>query len=111
MLKWNQDHHLRWKLTNKNPIICQIYYIDHFTEEEKHSDNCSGSDSNKNESICSKDDMFNEGSHEEIDENVSQQEVSSRLKQKEIWEKLRFYYDAIISTTEVIRKNITTKYE
>ena len=50
--------------------------------------------------------MVGEGSENEIDENESQQEVSPRLKQKEIREKLRSYYDAGISAAEVIRKDI-----
>ena len=50
--------------------------------------------------------MVSEGSEGEIDENESQQEVSPRLKQKEIREKLRSYYDAGISAAEVITKDI-----
>ena len=50
--------------------------------------------------------MASEGLENEIDGNESQQEVSQRLKQKEIWEKLRSYYDAGISAAEVIRKDI-----
>ena len=76
--------------------IIQTFHLDHLTEEEKKSDNYEGSDSNKNESFCSED---------EIHENESQQEVSPRLKQKEIREKQRSYYDAEISA-EVITKDI-----
>ena len=47
--------------------------------------------------------MISEGSDYE---NESQLEVSPRLKQKEIREKLRIYYDAGISA-EVITKNIS----
>ena len=50
--------------------------------------------------------MVSEGSEDEIDENESQQEVSPRLKQKEIRAKLRSYYDAGISAAEVITKDI-----
>ena len=50
--------------------------------------------------------MVSEDSEDVIDENESQQEVSSRLKQKEIREKLRSYYDAGISAAVVIRKDI-----
>ena len=50
--------------------------------------------------------MVSEGSEDVIDENESQQEVSPRLKQKEIREKLRSYYDAGISAAVVIRKDI-----
>ena len=85
--------------------IIQTFHLDHLTEEEKKSDNYEGSDSNKNESFCSEDDMISEGSKDEIDENESQQEVSPRLKQKEIREKQRSYNDAGISA-EVITKDI-----
>ena len=50
--------------------------------------------------------MVSEGSEDEINENESQQEVSPRLKQREIREKLRSYYDAGISASEVIKKDI-----
>ena len=50
--------------------------------------------------------MVSEGSEDEINENESHQEVSPRLKQKEIREKLRSYYDAGISAAEVITKDI-----
>ena len=49
--------------------------------------------------------MISEGSEDQIDENQSQQEVSPRLKQKEIKEKQRSYYDAGVSA-EVITKDI-----
>ena len=49
--------------------------------------------------------MVSEDSKDEIDVNESQQEVSPKLKQKEIKVKLRSYYDAWISA-EVIRKDI-----
>ena len=49
--------------------------------------------------------MVSDGSEDEIDENQSQQKVSLRLKQKEITEKQRSYYDAGISA-EVITKDI-----
>ena len=55
--------------------ISQTFHIDHLTEEEKKSDSYEGSDSNKNESSCSEDDMVSEGSEDEINENESQQEV------------------------------------
>ena len=84
----------------------QTFHIDLLTEEEKKSDSYEGSDFNINESFCSEDDMISEGSKDEINENESQQEVSPRLKQKEIREKLRSYYDAGISAAEVIRKDI-----
>ena len=74
----------------------QTFHIDRITEEEK-KENYEGSDSNKNESFCSEAVMASEGSEDEIDENESQQEVSPRLKQKEIRVKLRSYYDAGIS--------------
>ena len=51
--------------------------------------------------------MISEGSDDEIDENWSEQEVSSRLKHKEFREKLRNYYDVGISTGEVGRKDIS----
>ena len=38
--------------------------------------------------------MISEGSDDEINENESQQEVSLRLKQKELRQKLRSYYNA-----------------
>ena len=47
--------------------------------------------------------MISEGSDYE---NESQQKASPRLKQKEIREQLRIYYDAGISAAEVITKNI-----
>ena len=50
--------------------------------------------------------MIREDSEDEIDENENQLEVSSRLKHREIWEKLRGYYDAAKSAAEVIRKDI-----
>ena len=50
-------------------------------------DNYQGSDSYKNEFLSSEDDMISEGSEDHINENESQQEVSPRLKQKEITEK------------------------
>ena len=50
--------------------------------------------------------MVSEGSEDEIDKNESQQEVSPRLMQKKIREKLRSYYDAGISAAEVITKDI-----
>ena len=50
--------------------------------------------------------MVSEGSEDEINENEGKQEVSPRLKQKEIREKLRSYYDAGISAAEVITKDI-----
>ena len=86
--------------------ISQTFHINHLSEEEKKSVSNKGSDSNENESYCSEDDMVSEGSEGEINENESQQEVSPRLKQKEIKEKLRSYYDARISAAEVIRKDI-----
>ena len=49
--------------------------------------------------------MVSDGSEDEIDENQSQHKVSPRLKQKEITEKQRSYYDAGISS-EVITKDI-----
>ena len=49
--------------------------------------------------------MVSECSEDQIDESQSQQEVSQKLKQKQIREKLRSYYDAAISA-EVITKNI-----
>ena len=52
-----------------------------------------------------KKDKISEGSDNEIDDNESQQGVSQRLKQKEIREKLRSYYDAAISAAEVITKD------
>ena len=73
--------------------ISQTLHINHLTEEEKKSDSYEGSDSNKNESFCTEDNMISEGSEDEINENESQQEVSPRLKEKEITEKLRSYYD------------------
>ena len=48
--------------------------------------------------------MVSEGSDDEIDEEQSQQEISPILKQKEIREKQRSYYDAGISAVEVITK-------
>ena len=108
-----QDVEMRSRLSSPMKVgeprsnhICQTFHIDHLTEEDKKSVNYEGSDSNKNESICSDDDMVSEGSEDEIDENESQQEVSPRLKQKEIREKLRIFYDAGISAAEVIRKDI-----
>ena len=86
--------------------ISQTFHISLLTEKEKKSENCEGSDSNKNESFCSEKDMVSKYLEDEIDVNESQQEVSSRLKQKEIREKLRSYYDAGISADEVIRKDI-----
>ena len=86
--------------------IGQTFHIDHLTEEEKKSDSYEGSDSNKNEFFCSDNVLISEGSEDDIDENQSQQEVSPRLKQKEIREKLRSYYDAGIYAAEVIRKDI-----
>ena len=59
--------------------------------------NYEGLDFNKNESFRSENNMVSESLDDEIDENESQQEVSPRLKQKEIREKLRSYYDAGIS--------------
>ena len=50
--------------------------------------------------------MVSEGSENEINESESQKEVTLRLKQKEIKEKLRSYYDAGISAAEVITKDI-----
>ena len=55
--------------------ISQTFHIDLLTEEDKKSDSYEGSDSNKNESFCSEDDMVSEGSEDEINENESQQEV------------------------------------
>ena len=56
--------------------ISQTFHIDHLTEEDKKkSDSYEGSDSDKIESFCSEDDMFSEGSEDEINENESQQEV------------------------------------
>ena len=55
--------------------ISQTFHIDHLIKEEKKSDSYEGSDSNKNESSCSEDDMVSEGSEDEINENESQQEV------------------------------------
>ena len=66
-------------------------------KKRKKSDNYEGSDSNKNEFFCYEDDMASEGSNGEIDKNESKQEVTHRLKQNEIREKLRIYYDAGIS--------------
>ena len=86
--------------------LSQTFHIDHLTEEEKHSDIYEGSDSNKNESYCSENVMIRGSSDDEINENEIQQEVSSRLKQKEIKENLRNYYDAGISEAEVITKDI-----
>ena len=82
--------------------IKQTFRIDHLTEKDlKKSDNFERSASNKNESFCFEDDMIIEGSD---DENESQQEVSPRLKQKEIREKLRIYYDAGISKQKSSQK-------
>ena len=86
--------------------ISQTFHIDHLTKEDKKLENYEGSDSNKNESFCSKDGMISEGSNYETDDNESQQEVSPSLKQKEIREKLRGYYDAGIFAAEVITKDI-----
>ena len=71
--------------------ISQTFRIDHLTEEDKKSDSYEESDSNKNKSSCFEDDMVSEGSEDEINENESQQEVTPRLKRKEIREKLRSY--------------------
>ena len=49
--------------------------------------------------------MASDGSEDQIDENENQQKVSPRLRQKEITEKQRSYYDAGIFA-EVITKNI-----
>ena len=49
--------------------------------------------------------MVSEDSEDQIDENQSLKEVSSKLKQKEIREKQRIYYDAGIYA-EVITKDI-----
>ena len=92
MLKWDQDHHLQWKWPTKIQSYYQTFHINHLTEEDKKSDSYEGSNS-KNESFCSKDYMVSVGSENDINENESQQEVSPRLKQKEIIEKLRSYYD------------------
>ena len=86
--------------------ISQTFHIDHLSEEDKKSVNYEGSDPNKKESFCSEKDMVSESSEDEIDENGSQQKVSPRLKQKEIREKLRSYYDAGIFAAEVITKDI-----
>ena len=51
--------------------------------------------------------MVSDGSEDQIDEDQSLQEVYPRLKQKEIREKQRSYYDAGISA-EVITKDIPT---
>ena len=94
-------------MTNQDPIIlAKLSTLIILLKKIKKSDSYEGSDSNKNESFCSEDDMISEGSEDEINENESQQEVSPRLKQKEIREKLRSYYNAGISAAEVIRKDI-----
>ena len=49
--------------------------------------------------------MVSEGSEDQIDENQSLQEFYIRLKQNEIREKQKSYYDAGISA-EVTRKDI-----
>ena len=49
--------------------------------------------------------MVSEGSEDQIDKDQSLQEVSPKLKQKEIREKQRSYYDAGIYA-EVITKDI-----
>ena len=64
-----------------------------FLKKLKKSGNYEGSDSNKNESFCSKDDVVGEGLEGEIYENERQQEASLRLKKK-IRQKIRSYYDA-----------------
>ena len=97
MLKWNQDHHLLWKLTNQDPIIfAKLSTLIIYWRREK-SDSYEGSDSNKNESFCSEDGMVSKGSNYETDENESQQEVSPRFDQNKIREKIGGYYDAGIS--------------
>ena len=76
MLKWDQDHDLLWKLANQDPII--LSRLPHWSSSWgrlKISDNYEGSDSYKNESFCSEDDMVSEGSEDQINENQSQQEV------------------------------------
>ena len=76
MLKWDQDHDLLWKLANQDPII--LARLPHWSSNWRRlkiSDNYQGSDSYKNESFCSEDDMVSEGSEDHINENQSQQEV------------------------------------
>ena len=76
MLKWDQDHDLLWKLINQDPIIfSKLSTLIILLKKIKISDNYERSDSNKNESFCSEDNMVSEGSKDEIDENESQQEV------------------------------------
>ena len=76
MLKWDQDHHLQWKLMNQDPsILAKLSWLIILLKKRKKSDSYEGSDSNKNESSCSEDDMVSEGSEDEINENESQQEV------------------------------------
>ena len=75
MLKWDQDHDLLWKLANQDPII--LSRPPHWSSNWRRlkiSDNYEGSDSYKNESFCSEDDMISEGSEDQINENQSQQE-------------------------------------
>ena len=92
-------------LTKIRSYLSNFTHWSSYWRKEKISDNYEGSDSYKNESFCSEDDMVSEGSKDEIDENQSQQVISPRLKQKEIRQKLRSYYDAGISA-EVITKDI-----
>ena len=87
-MKWNQDHHLLWKLIYQDPIIlAKLPHWSSYWWREK-------SDSNKNESFFSEDGMVSEGSNYETDEIEIQQEVSPGLNQNEIRKKLRSYYDA-----------------
>ena len=107
MLKWDQDHYLLWKLTNQDSILLARLSTLIILLKNKKSDNYEGTDSNKNESFCSEDDMVSEDSEDEINDNEGQQEVSPRLKQKEIREKLWSFYYARISALEVICKDIS----
>ena len=104
---WDQDHDVLWKLMNQDPIILpQLSTLIILLKKRKKSDSYEGSDSDKNESYCSEDGLVSEGLDDEIDKNESQKEVNPRLKQEQIREKLRSYYDAGISAAEVITKDI-----
>ena len=56
-------------------ILAKLSTLIILLKKKKISDNYEGSDSNKNESSCSEDDMVSEGSEDEIDESQSQQEI------------------------------------
>ena len=102
MLKWDQDHDLQWKLTNQDPIIlAKLSRLIILLKKRKNQTVTKDQTLTKISLLVLR--MIWSARVRGWDQWERKPARSlTRLKQKEIREKLRSYYDAGISAAEVI---------